>query len=106
MLNLTITIDGPQGAGKTFASDKLTAGCPSVRLDVSPAFHNEAVSDVWLMAAVQEAVDELKTKGTLDAFLVIEGIGGHLPSTRHRAKTLIRAWVPGWASVIFEEQGW
>lgn len=106
MLNLTITIDGPQGAGKTFASDKITAGCPSVRLDVSPAFRNEAVDAEWLEAAVQEAVDELKTKGTLDAFLVIDGVSGRLPSTRRRAKTLIRAWVPGWASVIFEEQGW
>lgn len=106
MLNLTITIDGPQGAGKTFASDKITAGCPSVRLDVSPAVHDEAVDAEWLMAAVDEAVAELKTLGTLDAFFVVEGIGGHLPSTRHRAKTLIRAWVPGWASVIFEEQGW
>lgn len=106
MLNLTITIDGPQGAGKTFAADKITQGCPAVRLDVSKAINNEAVDATWLMAAVDEAVAELQTKGTLDAFVVIEGIGGHLPSTHLRAKKLIRAWVPGWASVIFEEQGW
>lgn len=105
MMNLTITIDGPQGAGKTFAADKITQGCPAVRLDVSKAINNEAVDATWLMAAVDEVVAELQTKGTLDAFVVIEGITG-LASTKYRAKTLIRAWVPGWASVIFEEQGW
>lgn len=105
MMNLTITIDGPQGAGKTFAADKITQGCPAVRLDVSKAINNEAVDATWLMAAVDEVVAELQTKGTLDAFVVIEGITG-LDSTKYRLKTLIRAWVPGWASVIFEEQGW